>query len=100
MHYINLIIISLAIASISYTISKGGIFRPMRLYICKTESKFLGELISCPYCVSHWVSWIIMFVIFKSLSLDFIISSFAAITLSMFWTGIIARSFDNMINDD
>jgi|ERR1700748_1513376 len=99
MHYINLIIISLAIASISYTISKGEIFRSIRLFICK-HSKFIGQLISCPYCLSHWVSATIMFIIYKSFNLDFVIMTFAAITLSLFWVGIMVRSFDNLVNSD
>lgn len=99
MNYIQLIIISLAVASISYTISKSGIFLPVRLFICK-HIHFLGQLISCPYCLSNWVSFIIFITIYKSFSLDFIIMSFAAITLSAIWCGMIERSLDIIIQGD
>lgn len=99
MDYINLIVISLAIASISFTISKSDIFRPIRLFICK-YSNWLGSLISCHYCLSHWVSAIIMILIYKSFSLDFVIMTFAGITLSTIWIGMMNRTLDFLIPSD
>ena len=99
MNYINLIVISLAIASISFTVTKSDIFRPFRLFTCK-HSNSLGKLISCPYCFSHWVALFIMGLIYKSINLDFIIMTFAAITLSTIWVGMMSRALDFLIPND
>jgi hypothetical protein len=92
MNYIQLIIISLAIASISWTISKSDIFNSLRIFICK-HSVFWGKLLSCPYCVSHWVAFIFM-IHLCGFNFDFIIMSFASITLSTIWVGFINRALD------
>lgn len=98
MDLIKLIIVSLAVASISWTITKSLIFLFLRSFFCK-RSKFLGNLFSCPYCLSHWVSFIFMFYLYK-FSFNFILMSFAAVTLSTIWTGMINRALDFIILDD
>lgn len=98
MNYIQLIIISLAVASISFTISRSIIFRPIRLFICN-RSKFLGELISCIYCLSHWISFIFM-IYFYRFTLNFIIMSFACITLANIWAGFINHALDFFVPND
>jgi hypothetical protein len=50
----GLILASLASGCISFTVSEANIFRPLRNKI-KNTSKFLGELVSCGYCLGHWV---------------------------------------------
>ncbi len=105
MHYIQLIIISLAIASISYTISHSELFKPIRFFLCKNIN-WLGKLISCPYCLSHWISFGLMVYIYKMSiwsalgSLDVFIMTFAAITLSAIWIGMISRSIDFLPPND
>lgn len=41
-------------AAIVLTISRARIFRALRLYL-KERWPILSELVSCPYCLSHWV---------------------------------------------
>ncbi len=71
---INLILISIAISSISLTIATSNFFQPFRnlfnitqddkivTSISETLTKFgkvkmfFGDLFSCHYCISHWVS--------------------------------------------
>ncbi len=98
MNYLQLIIISLAVASISFTISKSSIFKPVRLFICK-HSSFLGELFSCPYCISHWVSFGFCIFYYK-FDLTFIVMMFASVTLSMIWIGFINRALDFFVPND
>lgn len=40
-------------AILTLTISKGKIFAPLRE---RLEGRFLGNLLSCPYCLMHWVA--------------------------------------------
>lgn len=98
MHIIQILLISLAISSISYTISRTEIFKPLRKFICN-KFNWLGKLISCPYCLSHWVSFIITIYIYKYISLEVIILSFSMIALSAIWIGMISRSFDFMVEE-
>ena len=99
MQLIELIIISLAVSSASYSISRTEIFKPIRLRICKAWP-WAGKLISCPYCLSHWISFGSMFYFYKTFSVEVLILTFAMITLSAIWTGMISRSFDFMVSND
>jgi len=55
----ELIILSLVTASIAFTISEAGIFTEVRALAKRTHYK-LGELLSCGYCVSHWVAFFLV----------------------------------------
>ena len=46
---------SLIIAVISIDVSKTYIFRSSR-YTVRAKSNFLGKLVSCAYCLSHWLA--------------------------------------------
>ena len=48
--------LSLAVAAISMTTSKAEIFRTARIWI-DDRSEWLGELVRCPYCTSHWLAF-------------------------------------------
>ena len=98
MNYIQLIIISLAVASISFTISKSSIFKQVRFIINKYSS-FFGELFSCPYCISHWISFIFC-VYYYNFNVTFIVMLFANVTLSMIWIGFINRALDFLPPND
>lgn len=93
---LSMIFISLAVSSISYTISKTDIFESIRKKISK-HSNWLGKLISCPYCLSHWISFVIILFIYRTFNLEVFVLTFAIVTLSAIWTGKISRSFDFMV---
>jgi len=96
---INLIIISLAVSSFSYTISQSNLFQPIRFFFLQ-KFNFIGKLISCTYCLSHWISFLFTSIYFKLISYEFLIISFAAITLSMIWVPFISKAVDFMPSDD
>lgn len=98
MNYIQLITISFAVASISYTISKSSIFYRFRYFI-KNHSDFFGELFSCPYCLSHWISFFFC-LNFYPLNVSFIVSVCAIVTLSIILVGFIQRALDFLISSD
>lgn len=52
-------VLSLIVASISYTVTRAFIFAPVRDWV-KCRSAWLGELVSCGYCFGHWVSFAIV----------------------------------------
>lgn len=51
---VELVLMGAAVATASMTISKGKIFRPIRRGI--SEKTFFGDLVRCPYCMSHWIA--------------------------------------------
>lgn len=57
----TLFALSVLVALITYNITNQSIFKPLREYICNTVCKgnndaLANKLITCHYCLSHWVS--------------------------------------------
>jgi hypothetical protein len=93
--FYEVMVIALATAAISLTISKGRIFIPLREWIA-SRNTWLGELVSCFYCTSHWVA-IALVVIYqpvllrKWLFLDLLVSVFVVVSVSTLVCGAIIR---------
>lgn len=103
---LQLLIVSLAISSVSYTIGKSKIFSFVRIYTYENK-KLHGvyDVISCPYCLSHWLTVIAMNFIkpinlFENIFVEYFMLTFACIALSAFWIGIISRAFEFMISEE
>jgi hypothetical protein len=56
---LQLVAVSAVVMGLSYTISKEAIFAALRDR-CGGRETFLGYLISCPYCLSHWLAFILV----------------------------------------
>jgi len=69
----NLILISLAVASIAITVTKSSLFSKFRKLVT-------WKLFRCPFCLSHWVAALLCFYynIFNFVDI------FAVVTLSSF----------------
>lgn len=50
----NAVYLALAAGVAATTITKAKVFQPMRLAF-KARGPWLGYLVSCPYCASHWL---------------------------------------------
>ncbi len=55
----QLFAVSAVVMGLSYTIAKEELFRPLRDR-CGGRETWLGYLVSCPYCVSHWIAFILV----------------------------------------
>ena len=55
----QLFAVSAVVMGLSYTVSKEELFRPLREK-CGQGHSWLGYLVSCPYCLSHWVAFVIV----------------------------------------
>ncbi len=76
----DLIWVSLAIASIVITISKTTIFKPLRNNI---PTKWLRKLINCPYCLAHYFSFFAYILLFPWVDFfDLITKTMAIVTMS------------------
>jgi hypothetical protein len=50
----EVLLLSLVTASISYTVTETKLFKPLREWAGKLP---MGELLSCGYCLGHWVAF-------------------------------------------
>lgn len=55
----QLIAVSLVVMGLSHTIARERIFEPLRTRLGGKDT-WLGYLVSCPYCVSHWIALILV----------------------------------------
>lgn len=89
----QIIVLALAAAAISTTITKAFIFAPMRDWIFK-QNEWFGELFSCPYCMSHWVGFVLVAIYRPVLVemwfiIDLLISVFVLVSISAIVSGLI-----------
>jgi len=49
------LIVGVAIAVISYTMTQTMIFEGWRNVVRSLKSPFLTKLVHCPWCLSHWI---------------------------------------------
>lgn len=89
--------LSLATTAISLTITRARIFKEIRESI-DSRSEWLGDLIHCPYCTSHWVSlgfclgYQPRLVESDWLAVDVIVSGFVIVALSALFSGLVFTS--------
>jgi hypothetical protein len=55
----RLVLVSLVVMGMSQTIAKEKIFEPLRDRLGGKET-WLGYLVSCPYCLSHWIAFVLV----------------------------------------
>jgi hypothetical protein len=49
-------LLSVATASIAFTVSETKLFAPVRERL-KSRSRFAGDMVSCGYCLGHWIAF-------------------------------------------
>lgn len=93
-----LVVLSLAIAAVSITITKTKVFRSFREWIDE-RSDWFGELVHCPYCTSHWVAFAAVAyyqprpVESGVFFVDLVVAAFAVICLTSWFGGLIYRAY-------
>jgi hypothetical protein len=55
----RLVLVSLVVMGISQTIAKERMFERVRER-CGGRDTWLGYMVSCPYCVSHWIAFVMV----------------------------------------
>ena len=55
----QLLAVSLVTMALSHTVAKERIFEPLREK-CGGKDTWLGYLLSCPYCASHWIAFMLV----------------------------------------
>jgi hypothetical protein len=59
MSMLQLLFVSAVVMGLSYTIAHERLFRRFR-ECCGGRDTLLGYLVSCPYCLSHWLAFLIV----------------------------------------
>lgn len=95
---IPVLYLSLAVASISFTISETRLFAPLRTWIMDRNA-FVGEIVSCGYCLGHWVAFALVFVyrprLFQSWwMLDYVLTGLVIAWLSGFQWALMSWFMD------
>lgn len=55
----QLITLSLVVMGLAHTVARERLFAPLRARL-GGNATWLGYLVSCPYCVSHWIAFAIV----------------------------------------
>lgn len=55
----QLFVVSAVVMGMSQTLSKERIFEPLRAKLGGKDT-WLGYLVSCPYCASHWIAFLVV----------------------------------------
>jgi hypothetical protein len=50
------IYLSFVTASIAFAVTETKVFKPLREWM-KRKNTFLGKLLSCGYCLGHWIAF-------------------------------------------
>lgn len=94
-----LLVLGAACAVVAMTISKSSIFERARVWLDR-QSEWLGDLVACPYCTSHWVA-LAAVLAFQPRPvetpwyvLDMVAAVFALTFVSSFGCGAISRAFE------
>ena len=88
-------VLALATSAISVTISKARLFASLREWIA-SRNEWLGDLVSCSYCTSHWVA-IALIAIYRPvlvpqwMPLDFLVSVFGVVAIAAVISGLITK---------
>ena len=98
---VDLIVMALAVAATSYTIARAKIFAANRKWITR-KSKWFGQLVNCPYCVSHWVAAALVIAIaWRPLDvlrgIDYFVGAMAIVCVSAFFLGVLNRAFPRKV---
>jgi hypothetical protein len=91
------LVLGVASGVIVLTVTKSSIFAFIRVWV-KSKSPFIGELISCPYCFSHWICFLIAIIYRKPIIqvipvMDFIVTWLVMVFISSICAGIIFKLF-------
>ena len=97
MSLVSFLLLGVCCGIISYTIAKGSIFGPLREWFIM-RSLWLGKLVTCPLCLSHWVAIGAMMIyhpcmIGSGSFVDYVVTGFSLAGLSALFAATIFKLF-------
>ncbi len=98
---LEVLALALVASTTSVTVSKARIFREIRAMACGW-SPWLGELLHCPYCLSHWIALALVLAYRPSLVhgafsvLDGLVSLLVIVALANVWSRLLCDALHAM----
>jgi ABC-type phosphate/phosphonate transport system permease subunit len=98
---VTVVVLALAVSAASMTLTKAKLFSPIRDRI-DNRSEWFGELVGCPYCMSHWLAFAATAVyqpriVHSGTELfDYFVTALAIVALAAFSSGLIFRAFSGV----
>lgn len=96
--------LALAVSVVSLTIAKTKAFAAIREKIAE-KSDWLGYLFSCPYCLSHWISFLVV-AVYRPITVssgiilaDLAVSIFVIVALATVSSWVIYRAYKGLVDD-
>ena len=92
------LVLAFVVSGTSITITQTDIFEPLRNFLA-AASPWLGKLIQCFYCTSHWIAFPVVAIYRPVLIhsgvrvIDYAVSAFFIVNAAMYFTGIGYKSF-------
>jgi hypothetical protein len=89
--------LGVACGALSLVVAKGKIFAKPHDWLA-SKFPFLDELLSCTWCVSHWVAMILVLIYRKSLChsvADYIVRVFVVVMLSQVVAAIMKKCIED-----
>ncbi len=102
---ITLLFMAAAVAAFSITVTKAILFKDLRKW-AKRKSPLLGELLSCPFCLSFWAALAIVVgfgmkpISVESVFFDYLISTLILVTLTAPFSWLIFKCYSVMMPED
>lgn len=96
--------LALFVSVVSLTITKAKAFSTIREKIIE-KSDWLGYLFSCPYCLSHWVSFLVV-AVYRPITVssgmllvDLVVSVFVIVALATMFSWVIYHAYKGLADD-
>jgi hypothetical protein len=77
----EIILLALAVSSVSMTVTTTYIFEWLRTLVSKLGRRF-ESLIHCPYCLSHWLAAIVTLAWVRGTVGELVVTGFAIVTIA------------------
>jgi hypothetical protein len=93
----NLVTLGIACGALSLVVAKGKIFSGFHDWLTPKFPIF-EELLSCSWCVSHWISALLVLAYYKSLCngfIDYIVQVFVVVAISQVVAMIMRKCVDD-----
>lgn len=98
----KIVVLAFVVSPICVTVTKTTAFKPLREFI-KSHSSWLGKLFSCPYCFSHWTSFVVV-AIFQPVAvscgffplIDLAVSVFVMVAIANLLSGFLFQAIISM----
>lgn len=100
---LTLAFLALAVSVVSLTVAKTRAFSVIRERT-SAKSEWLGYLFSCPYCLSHWISFLVV-VVYRPITVssgmllaDLAVSAFVIVALATMSSWVIYHAYKGLVD--